>query len=465
MANIAAVDAGVYARCSEDRNDGASVEQQDEIGLARCAAEGWRPLRYKDNDISASRYAKKARGDWSRLLEDLDAGLFGIVWLWESSRGDRKAYEWLGFLELCRDRGVRIYVETHERMYNPQVAREWKTLAEDGVANAYRSDESSLQIKRHLAAAAGKGRPHGPVIYGYIRRYHPETRKYITQVPHPGHAPVVAEIIARVARNEPVSAITRDLERRNIPAPGGGAKWSRQTVKEIAANPAYTGCPRIGGDYVQGWEPIVDMTAHQAAVAVLRGRNRKSPRPGRQRYLLSYLAICGGCDEKLDTWTGPAGRLQYRCPRLGCVHVDLEWLDELVTLAVCDAMTGPDAAELYRSDSREGARSRADAARLRAELDEWAEADITPRAYQIREAKLLPQIERAERAAAAAEVPLVLRELLTADSVRAGWDHLDIPARRAVIRALMGVKVARAENRKKAARTDPGRVIIEWVRG
>jgi DNA invertase Pin-like site-specific DNA recombinase len=466
MVNLAGAVAGVYRRCSLDRNDEASVSEQEELGVARCEAEGWERRLYLDNDRSASRYAKKARDDWPRLLADLRAGQLAVVWLWESSRGDRKLYEWAGFLEDCRDRGVRIYVETHQRLYDPLIPRDWKTLAEDGVANAYASDETSQRVKRTLAANARKGIPNGKVPYGYRRLFDPRTGRYATQEPGPPESGIAAGIITRIARNEALYAIVQDLEGRKIPPPRGQA-WCTATLRKMARNPAYAGRRRTpDGQLIEAWPAIVSLETHLAAVAVLASSARSAHRPGSQRHLLSYLATCAGCGGgTLSVVKNKYRQQRYQCREHGCVSVDPAWLDELVTILACGHLSRPGAAKLFRSDSEEAARRRGEAAVLRAQLDEWAAADVSARAYQVKEAKLLPQIERAERAAAAAELPLVLRELLGAENVRAGWDHLDIPARRAVIRALMTVSVAKAADRTRASRTEPGRVIIGWVRG
>jgi DNA invertase Pin-like site-specific DNA recombinase len=451
--------AAAYFRCSKDRNDQASVEEQEESGVARCETEGWELRRYEDNDRSASRYARKDRGDWIRLLGDLRAGLFTVVWLWESSRGDRKAYEWLGFLEDCRERGVRIYVETHGRLYD--IAgnhRDWKTLADDGVNNAYASDETSLRIKRHLASAARKGRPHGAAGYGIRRVYDQVTGKYLTQEPDPGTAPVAAEIITRLAAGEPVMAIRDDLQARGIPGAGGGP-WDRKTIRQIGLSPAYAGLRKAGAELIEAWTPVVPLEVHRAAVAVLRAR--EGQRSSRQKHLLSYLAACE-CGAALSGYANRYGTPMYKCRAHGCVNIGMEWLDELVTLAVLGALAAPDAAAAFRSDTEAAARRRNEASALRAQLDEWARAAVSPRAYAVKEAQILPQIDRAERAAAAAESPPVLRGLLTAEDVRAGWDHLNIPSRRDIIRALMTVSVSKAENQARASRTDPGRVVVEW---
>lgn len=451
--------AAVYLRCSKDRNDEASVDEQGEVGAARCEAEGWEQRKYRDNDRSASRYSKKDRRDWTRLVTDLHERQFSIVWLWESSRGDRKAYEWLGFLEDCRERGVRIYVETHERLYDPLNARDWKTLAEDGVNNAYASDETSLRIKRHLASAARKGRPHGPPGYGIRRVYDEETGKYIRQEPDPETGPVAAEIITRIASGETIMAIKADLEARGIPGAGGNG-WDRQTIRQIGLSPAYAGLRRHpDGGWRPAWEPVVAAELHYDAAAVLRARDRQ--RPSRQKHLLSYLAACE-CGAPLSGYRNRFGTLMYKCRAHGCVNVAMEWLDELVTLAVCDALSAPDAADLYRPDGEEASQHRAEAAVLRAELDEWATTEISARAYAIKEAMLLPKIEHAEHAAAAAAIPPALDGVIGARDVGAALAALTVPRRRDVIRALMDVTVAKGADQTRAARTDPGRVTIAW---
>jgi hypothetical protein len=256
-------------------------------------------------------------------------------------------------------------------------------------------------------------------------------------------------------------AVRDDLEARGIPGAGGGP-WDRQTIRQIGLSPAYAGLRKAGAELIEAWTPVVGVEVHRAAVAVLRAR--EGQRSSRQQHLRSYLATCE-CGAALSGYTGRSGALMYKCRAHGCVNIGMEWLDELVTLAVLGALAAPDAATAFRADTADAARLRNEASSLRAQLDEWARAAVSPRAYEVKEAQILPQIERAERAAAAAESPPVLRGLLAAGDVRAGWDRLNIPSRRDIIRALMGVSVARAENQTRAARTDPGRVIIDWKRG
>jgi len=127
----------IYSRQSEDNR--ASITQQDQAGQDRAAEEGWPIFAVYRDGISASRHAQKQRKEWPKLLADLDRPEVGILWLWETSRGDRELESWAGLLNRCRKHHVRIYVETHGRLYDMANARDWRTLAEDGVDNAYES--------------------------------------------------------------------------------------------------------------------------------------------------------------------------------------------------------------------------------------------------------------------------------------------------------------------------------------
>lgn len=83
------------------------------------------------------------------------------------------------------------------------------------------------------------------------------------------------------------------------------------------------------------------------------------------------------------------------------------------------------------------AEARTEAAKLRAELDRWAAADITVRAYKIKEAQLLPKIQAAEQRAQVLAVPRPLRDLASPGAdVRARWEAMPVAARREVLKAL-----------------------------
>jgi DNA invertase Pin-like site-specific DNA recombinase len=155
-----------YLRVSFDRSgrERSTTEQhaENEYAAVRRGVELLQPP-YVDQSISASRYTTKVRGDFLRLIDDLKEGRFGAeeLWLWESSRGSRKVGEWVELIELCELRAVKIYVTTHDRLYDPANPRDRRSLLEDAVDSEYESAKISLRARRAQAAAAAEGRPNG----------------------------------------------------------------------------------------------------------------------------------------------------------------------------------------------------------------------------------------------------------------------------------------------------------------
>src|SRR5690242_6574785 len=95
-----------YLRVSLDKSGQArsTDEQQsdNERAVAEHAHDGWALVAtYRDDNRSASPYARKVREDFARLLVDLERGSFDLLVLWESSRGSRKVSEWCRLIELC----------------------------------------------------------------------------------------------------------------------------------------------------------------------------------------------------------------------------------------------------------------------------------------------------------------------------------------------------------------------------
>jgi DNA invertase Pin-like site-specific DNA recombinase len=83
--------AAIYARVSADRRKRErSVDEQETEGRRVCDDEGWTVAAvYREDPISASRFAGRDRPEWARLLDDMASERFGVLVLWESSRGDR----------------------------------------------------------------------------------------------------------------------------------------------------------------------------------------------------------------------------------------------------------------------------------------------------------------------------------------------------------------------------------------
>jgi site-specific DNA recombinase len=480
--------AGLYLRVSDDQDKRSrSVDQQSDSVRAACEREGWTvAAEYPEPDRSASRFAKKDRPVWKRLMDDLRAGRFDVVALWEPSRGDRRLTGWSTFLDECRARNVLVYIESHHRTYDVSIPRDWRTLADEGIDSAYESEKTSMRIKRDLADAAAKGRPHGRRAYGYMRLHDERTGKLDKQVPDPGEAPVAREIITRIASSDAVSAILRDLNARGVRTRAGG-RWSRSSIcRLVLEGVVYIGKRRYnGGPLLDGaWPAIVDEDVYWRAVAVLSDPARKPRRggirPGRARWLLSYIAKCAVCGGPLSArHAARAGSRQvdyYRCAA-GHAFMPVVFMDAAVSEAVMKWAAKPGVYEaVMRRDDTDAGAARAEADAERARLAAFEEDAIAGRISSASFARIAAGIEAHiaeldERTQAGGHP--ALGELFAAGSnletIRGVWAGMPLTARRHVISALVAepgylrLRPSGERGRDHAALLDPRRIELKFA--
>lgn len=457
------VRAGVYGRQSAGK--AASITQQLTQGSALVEeTDGWELVGTYRDGRSASRFATKPRGGWAEVCEDIKNKRINMLVLWESSRGDRTPETWFAFLTLCREQRVGVHVLAHERTYDLTNLRDWKTLAEEGVANAYETELLSVRTRRGVAGAAKAGRPAmGKAVYGYRRRYDPSTGKLVGQEPDPLTAPVAREVIERAAKGDSLNKIAEDLNKRGI-APPAGKKWYRLRVQYMALNPVYAGLRRHGTNTYPGtWEAIVSEATHYAAVRILsKPGHEVKRRPGKQVHLLTYLAECDhGCQLR-------AQQVSYNCAA-GHVSIQRAKLDDFVIGLVLGRLAMPDVYESLRQSSEEGDREAMEAegeiARLSGELDEWrasaVRGETSPASLNAIEAGLNARIEDARARLSAASIPPALRAFGGPEAdVRARWDAAPLAAKRTILRELMTIRVQ--PSHRNAYMPVQDRVVVEW---
>lgn len=439
----------IYARQSHGKE--TSVEDQVDAGHSRCASLKIPVAEVYRDKVSASRFGHREREDWPRLVADVESGRPGFVWLWDASRGDRLPESWFCFLGACRDQRVLLFSERDDYAYRPWIPRDWKTLAELGVDAAYESEIKSVDVRRGIDGAALKGKPHGPVRDGYDRVYDPTDRRKFTDVPN-SRAPIIAEIITRVARRDPIIVIARDLTERGVPTPAWRGvpwemePWKRNTVRAIARNPGYAGLRRHNDQLIKGkWEAIVSRETWETARAVLAEPDRKSSAPGALKYLLSYLMVGPHGVLQVNPATPPRSPL-YRCAADGCMTIGMAQADEFVTRAVLARLALPDARKLFEANTEDMTEALGEVAAIEAEAREL-EAEV-------RSGRLRPALAAAfdagiqERLKAAQERALTLsgnsavlafmgKEAFAADVARPRWDALSVAARRSIIELLI----------------------------
>lgn len=441
------VTAAVYGRQSSNKTK--SISEQLAEGHKVISAERWKHAGDYQDGRSASRFSTKPRGGWREVVLAVQSGAFNVLVLWESSRGDRTPESWFAFLSSCRETGVRIHVITHDRTYDLRVARDWKILAEDGVSNAYETEVLSIRTKRGHAGAAAKGLPAGgPTPYGYKRTFDPNTGKRLGQVISEPEASVVRDIFRRVAEGHPILAIANDLSASvKLSKP-----WTRHDVRRIVRNPAYVALRSHNGTTHQGtWEAIVDEGLFYAAQNVLNQPGRTITRPGRQKHLLSYLAMCE-CGRFLEQAVDT-----YRCsgPR-HCVSIPKEIADATVSRMVTGRLSKPDAyKELISTDDKSIQANQGALLRLKARLEEArmkaARGELSFESLTVIETALVAEIETTERKARVISLPLPLRDMLEPGTdVRQRWEDATVVAQRAVIKALCDIRIGKGTPGRKS---------------
>jgi site-specific DNA recombinase len=434
-ANLEAVD--LYLRKST-KDEGRSVERQlSELTDAAEREDLTIGRVFVDPDFSASRHRRRERPDF------------------EVSRGSRDAAEWFAFLDLCRARGVRIWVSTHERVYDLSRRRDWRALADEGVDAADESEKIRERVLSGKRKAAREGRPPGRLPFGF-RRIYDERGRFVRQEAHPERAPIVREMITRVADGEALHAIARDLTARGVVTPSG-APWHGRYIRQTVLRPAYAGrLVHQGRDIGEaGWEPIVDPGVWRKAVARLSDPARRSTTRGTAlAHWLSNATRCGRCRTvKLQHRTGGTKRPRrtYFCPGCGQV-IGAEPLEDFVGRVLLARLERPDAASVFltRADDAAVLAAQREVDELEAERAEWvalAKArKITPASFAEIESELVLRIERAQEKLQRLSVPPQYADLSLND-VPARWPAFGPDLKRRYVRALVDLVVHPAARR------------------
>lgn len=506
----------LYARVSKDtrkHDRERSVSQQVKEGRRRAADLEVDSLSIydRDNDRSASKFAKKTRDDWGRLLADVEAGQYDLGMFWESSRGSRKAGEWTAFIDLCCEKNILVHIIDEDGTYDPREPRDRKRLLEMGVDAEYESGQTRKRILRDKVHLRLDGRPDGKIPFGHQRLYDERTRELIRQEPHPVNRDCIREGVKRVRKGESLRRIRVDYNKRSqhdrdcprwVPTMTEGVPWRNDNLRRVLMNPSHIGMrrdpewtPASSTDefIAASWAPLFDdpawITEWWAAYRMLDDPSRTVSKAAQTEHLLSYIMVCGICARRTATGRPPGGQRNMRLscrddPRMdpvpkmgpGCTSIVAQWAEDYVTDLVIARLSQPEViAAAGDADDADAVTARARAAALQAKLDEfWTSAmrtdgrGITLAKYEEARAQIEPQILEAKRAAEAAAAPPLLREFLSLTQgagegvVRRAWeDELELEARRDIIKLLFEfIRLGRGKPGRGGF--EPERISYKW---
>ncbi len=488
-----------YLRVSKDAGGrGASPDQQHDENLRAITAHGWSMHSsdpYRDADRSASRYARRQREDFKRLIDDLEAGAFDadVLAIWESSRGSRRVGEWVDLIDLCAERGVRIFVTTHGRLYDPSNARDRRSMLEDAVDAEFESSKTSERIQRNVRAAAKAGKVHGKNLYGYERIYkRTSTGQELDRiVEHPEQAPIVTEAARRAMAGESFYSIAKNFNERGIPPRRPSFKehrrhlgWTAVAIKQMLTVPAYAGKRVHRGEIVADavWPTLIEYDDWVNLQDVISPAHRKRTNDWPAVHLLTGIAVCAECGVGLRVGKQNAGKrkdkdgnplprprdergnelpyptyLSYVCsgtPGKTGFHVAMkeDALDEIVTEVVLARLERPDFLALIgdTDDSVDAERQVliGEIAKHREYLDQVREQAAELQRFDLvldQEFRIQPKIKAAqEKLERLARADPAVIDLASSGAIRESWNAMDVPARRGIVRALVTPRIKRS---------------------
>jgi site-specific DNA recombinase len=450
-----------YTRISKDKAGDEHGVANQQKALDRYAVErGWTVVRrLSDNDLSASNGVH--RPGYDEALRMVDAGLCDVVLCWAVDRFVRRIADLESVIGRLTAAGCKLAAVSGDMDLSSDAGRTVARMLSVIAQGEVERKSARQKLAASEAAAAGKRWTGCPRPFGYAA-------DHVT--PDPTEAAAIEWAAGALLGGSTVSAVIREWNARGLRTPQGGKPFTRQSVTTILRNPRLANLNAYHGEITGpgDWQPVLAEETWRAVRALLDDPARKPPRG--VRTLLGGLARCR-CGNIITGSRSYQGNAVYRCnpvtrgDRPG-PHATVR--AEPVTAHVEAVLTGvlaEHAADLVTPQRPDLAPLRAEAAAIRANLDEMA-ADralgLMSRSQMIaatQRGNARLEAIAAQLAEAASES--VLAPFAAADNARAVWDGLELPRQRRVLAALCTVTLHPAG---QGSRTfDPDTVDVEPV--
>src|SRR6266545_1949784 len=302
-----------YARLSMDKS---GLSENVEIQKAECleyiAEQGWELVgSFEDNDISASRDAKRAHRErlgYQELTRLVRKGSVDVVVITEMPRLYRRLDELLDLIRLAEVTPLRKIAVTDGSGYDLATG-EGIHNAVSAVNNAVlESRKMSDRMKRKLRARAKLGLPGGGLRpFGYEKD---------RMTVNAEEAAIIRELAERVIAGTPLKRLAVELDQRGIRTPTGKT-WQPSVLRRILTSKRIVGINvHSGEEYPAAWPAILPQDVWEELQLVLNTEARLAgaDKKGWRTYLLTGLLYSGveGCGVPL-TGMGAYGIRAYGC--------------------------------------------------------------------------------------------------------------------------------------------------------
>ena len=479
-----------YARISKDDlllGRGVGRQEQD-VRTTSERTGGTLVEMLVDNDTSASRYSKKRRVGYQRLLELVRAGVAERVIAYDLDRLLRQPRELEDLIDLVEERPGFAVVNLAGSL--DLTSGDGRFIARVLVAKAAKeSDDTSRRLKRSNDQYAAEGRPHGARGFGYAcYRHRPESDCppgceheghkvcWVADCPHDGISivPSEAALIRQAATDflagESLTGIARQWNELGVPTPQRRRPWNGTIVRALLVGPRIAGLRAHRGEVVGpgAWEPIIDRATHEAIKRVLNDPGRRRKNPPRRQAFTGILRTPDGVPMvrsiirgKYLTYQPQAGRGKITDGNYVTVSApNVErYILELLFVAAED---GSLAKRRAASKRRRPVPVTEDPADIEAEMRQLAvdrgEGLISRAEWLAARRPLEDRLARAQAAAggtegSAGDVPTNLRD---------EWEGLSVDRQRAILGAVFERVIIHPAERKGGPGLDPRRIEPVW---
>jgi site-specific DNA recombinase len=438
--------AAIYARISQ-APDGSllGVERQVPPCEKLCSHRGWTIIpdpatgeqAFVDNDLSASRFARKIRPAYDRLLELVRDGVVTAIVVLEADRLTRRPQENEQVIELAERYGVALATVAGEIDLATATGRLMFRM--QGNVAAHESELKSERVRRKFQQKALAGEDAGGVrAFGRA-----DDRVSL----HPVEAPLVQQAVDDLLAGRTLKGIVASWNAAGITTTRG-KPWGATTLRRMLLQPRLYGARQHNGEVVvhDAFPPIVPRETWLELRAVLLDPARLKPGTP-ARYLLSGIATCFACKRGL-VGDPQRGRPFYGCrgQRQGCgrIVVSAADLEAVIEEAVLEHLDGPGLERVraaYAAADPEYQRLQAQRDEEDRALSDLAHARFVERSVEHRDylrlrAELEARFQAADRAVRRKAKAGVLAKIRNDQGgIRAWWPDADHDERRAVIAA------------------------------
>jgi DNA invertase Pin-like site-specific DNA recombinase len=447
----------------ESKGSVESVARQREDALNLADARGLEvAATLGDADKSAS--GKKARPDFDRLIQLIEAGDIDVIIAWSWDRLERNRRDGLRLIEACMAHGVSISLV---RGSDIDMTTPAGRLSADILASVARHEieAKSDRLLRSLRQSAEAGKPPARRAFGYRRN----------GTIDPIEGPEVARAFDAVLSGGSIGAVVKRLNGLGLTTTTG-REWSQAAVRKLLTNPRYAAIRAFRGVEVRTgtWEPIVTEDVFRAVSDLLSDPSRRTFEGSHARkWLGANLYRCGVCLAAIERPSVPAAapkeaierpyvsavptvRSGYRISHLAAgpkkirVYVcrnsahlvrRADPIDAWVERVVAERLRREDIAALMTVDKPDTAPLRSEAQALRQRMESLSADLSVPEGLAIRRyAALEERLAAVQEALAVAARGSSLAALAQAPDPGQAWlDHPDLAVRQAVVRELWTV--------------------------